>query len=480
MATIVKRKTKSGYSYKFQVNLKNPLTDEWTSKSKCWAVPQGLSAKQAEREAIVRATEFEEEMHKLNNAIDKNNILTPDSTFEMAAQAWLDKTNRNHSLTHFVRSEQRLRNDILPHLGKVKLNKFNPSMVQNFFNHLDKRERVVSTAYPKIDEIKLAMIKAGETYTTLIRIHKLSKPTTQKIINGGNGGQAGVALESARVFAAILKADVNKLFTIKEKRKPYEYNTNQGAKALVRAILAFCKKKRVIQDNWATRDYIDFPRKTQKEINCMDEQQVIKLYHDIANFPHIRHSTILLTFIFTGARKGEVSGLQWKDIDLRVRTITISRNLIYINSAFGVVVKEPKTEQSKRTIVIPKILVDQLARYKVWWDDLRNQFGDSWQGEDWVFVNLNGQRISPNQPSKWISQILEYAGVGHFTIHSFRHTNITIKLANNISIAEISGDAGHTRKSTTLDIYGHRVNSTRNQASELFDNIITIPQQAKN
>ena len=44
-------------------------------------------------------------------------------------------------------------------------------------------------------------------------------------------------------------------------------------------------------------------------------------------------------------------------------------------------------------------------------------------------------------------------------INSMRHTNITFQMAEGVPLITVSGHAGHSRTSTTIDIYSHFITS---------------------
>ena len=64
-------------------------------------------------------------------------------------------------------------------------------------------------------------------------------------------------------------------------------------------------------------------------------------------------------------RVGEVVGLSWSDIDLDKSTITIQRQARYITAKHGHFFCPPKTDASKRTIVISPALCNALLAWKV-------------------------------------------------------------------------------------------------------------------
>ena len=76
-----------------------------------------------------------------------------------------------------------------------------------------------------------------------------------------------------------------------------------------------------------------------------------------------------------GLRRGELAGLEWKDIDYENKTMTLARSVQDI-IGFGLITKEPKTENSKRTISMPDKLIDYLKEYEVWWLNQKKYLGD--------------------------------------------------------------------------------------------------------
>ena len=59
--------------------------------------------------------------------------------------------------------------------------------------------------------------------------------------------------------------------------------------------------------------------------------------------------------ITAGLRRGELAGLQWRDVDFDNLTVSIERNAIY-TPASGIIINTPKTENSARVIpLLPKV-----------------------------------------------------------------------------------------------------------------------------
>ena len=62
--------------------------------------------------------------------------------------------------------------------------------------------------------------------------------------------------------------------------------------------------------------------------------------------------------LISGLRKGELVALQWSDLDIENKTISVSKQVNRINGEL--VVSPPKTRNSIRTLAIPQQAVDLL------------------------------------------------------------------------------------------------------------------------
>lgn len=77
----------------------------------------------------------------------------------------------------------------------------------------------------------------------------------------------------------------------------------------------------------------------------MSDEDAKRFYKFLLDYPDIRYKTAMLLFLLMGFRRGEVAGLEWKDVDFEKREITVCRSVTTING-YCVIEKEPKTEAS--------------------------------------------------------------------------------------------------------------------------------------
>lgn len=93
------------------------------------------------------------------------------------------------------------------------------------------------------------------------------------------------------------------------------------------------------------------PKQPHKDVDYLapaDAQTFIKALQTAP----LRWRAIMQIMIYLGLRRGEVCGLQWQDIDFAANTVRVQRNVSY-TAASGVVVGEPKTANSFRTLPAP-------------------------------------------------------------------------------------------------------------------------------
>lgn len=232
----------------------------------------------------------------------------------------------------------------------------------------------------------------------------------------------------------------------------------------------------MITDNYASADYINFPKRPPHKIECRSDEDAKRFYKFILDYPDIRYKSAMLLFLLAGFRRGEVAGLEWKDIDFDKGEITVSRSVTTV-TGFGMIEKEPKTEMSKRTLAIPEVLLETLKEYKEWQTKRRAELGDYMEENDYLFTQENGKRLYPSTFTGWLNKMLREANIDHYSLHSLRHTNITLQIAAGVPIVTVAARAGHARASTTSDIYAYALRSTDKMAADKLGSIFSAQEK---
>lgn len=191
----------------------------------------------------------------------------------------------------------------------------------------------------------------------------------------------------------------------------------------------------------------------------------------LERFPQGSSFYIPLQIAFnTGMRGGEVTALQWDDIDLENKIIHVRHTLISKGKE-GFELGTPKTESSYRKINIGDTLTKVLREHKKLQKEMKLKFGEWYINSNFVCTKEMGEHVTTNS-LKYLSRVVNYELGIDFNFHSLRHTHATMLLENGANIKDIQHRLGHAKISTTMDTYSHVTNNMRNQTVNIFESIV--------
>ena len=172
-----------------------------------------------------------------------------------------------------------------------------------------------------------------------------------------------------------------------------------------------------------------------------------------------------------GLRISEILGLTWNNIDFNDFTITIDK--ITVRDKGQVILKEPKTESSIRTISAPKEIILMLKQLKK--DRLAAKLRGEKSHRELIFYDKNLNPIAQDILSKKFRYFLQENNLKHIRFHDLRHSHVTMLIDAKVSIKVISERVGHSNVNTTLNIYSHALREMDQEASDkisdtLFNN----------
>lgn len=154
-----------------------------------------------------------------------------------------------------------------------------------------------------------------------------------------------------------------------------------------------------------------------------------------------------------GIRRGEVVGLQWRDVDLAVGSVTIRRALRY-SPAAGVVEGDTKTGYSgHRVLALDDPTWESMkARHANMVDAARRAHVEA----RWVFSDDAG--VTPWRPDRLthvFARARKTAGVSSVRLHDLRHYVAVSMLQDGVPLHDVAGQLGHTSEQTTATVYAH-------------------------
>jgi len=166
----------------------------------------------------------------------------------------------------------------------------------------------------------------------------------------------------------------------------------------------------------------------------------------------------------TGERTGEGLAVHWHHLDLEAGTANWAGSLIRVKGQ-GQMINDGKTDVSERALALPVWLVDMLKERR---QRLADEFGvtpERLRGP--VFANSLGKlRDKHNTLARW-REFRDRAGYPWVTIRTFRRSVATLLDDAGLTARQIADQLGHSKVSTTQDVYMARRVTSRKAADAL-------------
>lgn len=214
------------------------------------------------------------------------------------------------------------------------------------------------------------------------------------------------------------------------------------------------------------------PKRDPEEVEVDDELQVwtaaqVVRFLELVDEHPLRALWHLA--IGTGARRGELLGLRWDDVDLEAQTITIRRAL----TNEGGVARLLGTKTScVRTVSVTDPVIEALQRRREQQDADRAAAGTAFDDADcWglVFTDLTGAAVAPMEVTMEFRRLVRELDVPVIRLHDLRHTHATLLLSHGVPIKVVSDRLGHSTIAMTMDTYAHTMPAMDRDAADRFD-----------
>ena len=232
-----------------------------------------------------------------------------------------------------------------------------------------------------------------------------------------------------------------------------------------------CALKQAIKWNLLSRnpaEFVELPKVPRKERRVLSAEEARRF---IVESNNIKHGLIFEFALLTGMRPEEYLAVKWGDIDFERNTVQVRRALVRHNKKWSF--NEPKTNRSRRTVVLPPTLVHKLVKHKSKQIIQKLKAGMLWENNDLVFCSEFGTPHSiPNLTYRYFRPILAKADIPQIRLYDLRHTHATLLLMAEENPKVVAERLGHSTIVQTLDTYSHVLPTMQRKATDKLERIL--------
>jgi len=214
-------------------------------------------------------------------------------------------------------------------------------------------------------------------------------------------------------------------------------------------------------------DLVDPPSPHKKAMRTLTPGEVERLLETAEGDYYY---PIYYTAISTGLRQAELLALRWRDLDLDMLSISVSRTLYKRNGA--VKFKEPKSNHSRRLVAMTPKLAIFLRDYRASREVLSLELGTVLGLDDLVFTSYRGEPLNPSVATHNFQKAAARAGLKGVRFHDLRHTFASLMLLRGAKPKVISEALGHSSVAFTMDVYSHIIEGMQSEAMALLDEVL--------
>ena len=244
--------------------------------------------------------------------------------------------------------------------------------------------------------------------------------------------------------------------------------------AVLRLALKHAVDTRILITNPASS--VTPPKKQQQEARFLSKKELNELLCHLRETADNIYVPAYLA-AHTGARRGEILGLRWCDVDLEKRTVTIQQSLNW-GKGGKLYFSDVKSSSSKRQIALTaeNVQVLKLHRQEQLERMMKNR--KNYVDQGLVCAEADGTPMNPVSVSSRMRQVMQALGL-KASLHSLRHTHATLLIQSGAPMKFVSARLGHATTAFTSDVYGHRTLSDDFRIAELFERTLCGDQSAE-
>lgn len=423
--------------------------------STTWKPEPGWSEAKVQKELNKFAVEYEKQVRQGMVVARK-----PPKFYEFADK-WFHEHAEMNLRDKTIADYRDLMDRILPVFGHIRIDQIRPGQLSTFYRDLADTSKCAT--YSCTIDLKVILEEQHKSMTKFAAENNIPLGAVKSAANGRNIVQA-----NAELIAKALEKKLCDCFSAGE--------TNTLSNSTI------AKYHRVLSSMFKTAvdwgmvvnnpcDRVSPPKSKVKkyDIVYLSIEEAEKMLRLSANEPP-QYRNVFPFLLYTGLRRSEMLGLEWRDYDEESATLRINRTVQYIPGK-GIVEDTTKNSSSDRYIQLSNVAVETLKAQKKWQREQRLQFGPIWKDTGKIFTKSTGEVLHPSTVTSRFHDLVEKSDLPPVHLHSLRHSHATILIGQGLPVSRVSQDMGHSSISTTEKIYTHPLAEQRAKVAQTMDDV---------
>ncbi|CAO4172973.1 Site-specific integrase [Methylorubrum populi] len=226
--------------------------------------------------------------------------------------------------------------------------------------------------------------------------------------------------------------------------------------------LSLAVRWRILARNPAA--FVNPPRVERAKINAYDSQETAAL---LEHFRLTRMYVPVLLAVMCGLRRGEITALRWRSVDLAAQQIAVERSTEQTKR--GTRDKDVKNNRGRR-VAIPSFVANELLRHRVKQSNELGKIGIQLNDSHFIYSQVCGEPIQPNSLTHEFRRILSLSTeLPRIRFHDLRHSHATQMLLQGVHPKVAQERLGHSSIAITLDLYSHVLPGMQEDAAAKVD-----------
>lgn len=217
---------------------------------------------------------------------------------------------------------------------------------------------------------------------------------------------------------------------------------------VLRLIFKFAELQEILHKDPVKK--VSVPKLERKRVVALDEDDAKLFIANIKKLP-FEYQCVMMILLTAGLRRGECIGLQWEDIDFNNMTISVNRGVTYTPQT-GLIVSDPKTSNSFRTIPMMNEVANMLKQLKIF---RSTEYPNTDIRKAYLFCKPGNpfEPIDPSAVTRKLNTFVRQNHLPNISPHDLRHSCATLLLNSGADIKSVQEILGHASASTTLNFY---------------------------